>query len=225
MVADFVSGGYNEADGVGEVRMVKQNRAHPWHGVEMGPGAPEVVTCYIEMVPTDTVKYEIDKETGLLKLDRPQLYSNYCPAPYGFIPRTYCGKRVGKNCGDKIGKKGVIGDGDPLDICILVEKPILRGDLLVTARPIGGFRAVDRDQADDKIIAVLDRDPIYKDLKDVSECPANLIDRLHHYFMTYKALPGEGEPHMRIVNVYGAEEAREVVRLASLDYADFLATA
>ena len=69
-------------------------RSHPWHGVSLGSRAPDVVTCFVEIVPTDRVKYEIDKSTGYLKVDRPQLYSNICPAPYGFIPQTYCGARI-----------------------------------------------------------------------------------------------------------------------------------
>src|SRR5580704_5928758 len=66
-------------------------RPHPWHGISMGESAPETVTAYIEVVPTDTVKYELEKSTGFLKLDRPQKFSNVCPTPYGFIPQTYCG--------------------------------------------------------------------------------------------------------------------------------------
>ena len=69
-------------------------QAHPWHGVSIGPEAPRVVTAYIEIVPTDTVKYEIDKSSGHLKVDRPQQFSNVCPTLYGFIPQTYCGERV-----------------------------------------------------------------------------------------------------------------------------------
>ena len=69
-------------------------KSHPWHGVEIGPNAPTVVTCFIEMVPTDTVKYEVDKVSGYLRLDRPQKYSNVVPALYGFIPQTFCAKRL-----------------------------------------------------------------------------------------------------------------------------------
>ena len=69
-------------------------KSHPWHGVEIGDDAPEIITCFIEMVPTDTVKYEVDKVTGYLKIDRPQKYSNVVPALYGFIPQTYSGERV-----------------------------------------------------------------------------------------------------------------------------------
>ena len=70
--------------------------AHPWHGVPIGENAPEAVTAFIEIVPTDTVKYEIDKETGFLKIDRPQLFSNAMPSLYGFIPQTYCGEEIAR---------------------------------------------------------------------------------------------------------------------------------
>jgi inorganic pyrophosphatase len=193
-------------------------RAHPWHGISLDSAVPAMVPCYLEMVPTDTVKYELDKESGLMKLDRPQLYSNTCPAPYGFVPRTYCGKRVGSYAASKAGRPELTGDGDPLDICIISERPILRADLLVMARPIGGLRAIDHNQADDKIIAVLAKDPIYDSLESIEECPSNLIDRLHHYFLTYKDLPGEKEPFMEIDAIYGRDEAQEVVRLACADY-------
>lgn len=66
-------------------------KSHPWHGLEVGDDAPEVVTAFIEMVPTDTVKYELDKVSGYIKIDRPQKYSNVVPALYGFIPQSYCG--------------------------------------------------------------------------------------------------------------------------------------
>src|SRR5579872_4322018 len=85
-------------------------RAHPWHGVSIGPHAPARVNTYIEMVPTDTVKYELDKVTGLLRIDRPQLYSNVCPALYGLLPQTFCGERVGEYCAERTGLPGIAGD-------------------------------------------------------------------------------------------------------------------
>ena len=203
-------------------------RANPWHGVDIGEDAPEEIHCYVEIVPTDTVKFELDKHTGLLKADRPQKYSNYCPSLYGLIPQTYAGKRVGKYCSDKTGRPNIDGDNDPLDICILTEKPILRGDILVTAKPIGGFRAIDGNEADDKIIAVMSGDLIYEHVDDIKKCPQNLIDRMLHYFMTYKESPeelaSEKLHHMEIVDVYGKEEAKEVIRLAQEDYADYFAS-
>src|ERR1700754_1644617 len=94
-------------------------RAHPWHGVELGAQAPQVVTAYIEIVPTDTVKYEIDKASGLLKIDRPQRFSNVCPSLYGFLPRTLCADRVGAFCSEQTGRAGVVGDGGPMDVGVV----------------------------------------------------------------------------------------------------------
>lgn len=197
-------------------------RAHPWHGVDIGKDAPEEIHCYIEIVPTDTVKFELDKGTGLLKADRPQKYSNHCPTLYGLIPQTHAGKRVGQYCSQKTNRSGIQGDGDPLDICILSEKPILRGDILVTAKPIGGIRAIDGDEADDKIIAVLSGDLVYEKIQDLGDCPQNLIDRLKHYFLTYKESPedlvGAKTRRMEIASLYGKDEAYEVIRLAQQDY-------
>jgi len=145
-------------------------RAHPWHGVELGPEAPAAVTAYIEIVPTDTVKYELDKATGLLKVDRPQRYSNVCPSLYGFLPRTLCAERVAAYCGERTGREGIVGDGDPMDVCVLTEKSIGHGDLLVQAIPIGGLRMLDASEADDKIIAVMRDDALYGHLTDISQC-------------------------------------------------------
>lgn len=199
-------------------------RAHPWHGVDIGPEAPKIVNCYIEIVPTDTVKFELDKKTGLLRADRPQKYSNSCPSLYGLIPQTHCGPRVGAFCAEKAQREKIEGDGDPLDICVLTEKPILRGDILLKAIPIGGFRAIDGKEADDKIIAVLEDDLVYTDIHDIKDCPINLIDRLKHYFLTYKDSPDSlrdpTHKHMEIVEVYGAEEAQQVIELARQDYED-----
>src|SRR5688572_23751401 len=150
-------------------------RAHPWHGVPMGKDAPRVVTTYIEIVPTDTVKYEIDKLTGILRMDRPQQYSNVCPSLYGFIPQTLCAERVGALCSERTGRPGIVGDGDPMDVCVLTEKPISHGDILVQAIPIGGLRMIDGREADDKIIAVLGGDAVFGSFKDISECPAPLV--------------------------------------------------
>ena len=90
-------------------------RPHPWHGISMGESAPETVTAYIEVVPTDTVKYELEKSTGFLKLDRPQKFSNVCPTPYGFIPQTYCGGKVASLAAERTGRTSLLGDGDPLE--------------------------------------------------------------------------------------------------------------
>ena len=195
-------------------------KAHPWHGVSIGEDAPEVVTAYIEIVPTDTVKYEMDKATGILKLDRPQQFSNICPAPYGFVPQTFCGMKVGDLFEQRSGRTNIIGDGDPLDICVLTEKTLSHGDMLLRAVPIGGLSMVDKDEADDKIVAVMKDDAAYGDLKDISECPRALIDRLQHYFLTYKNAPGAKKSKTEITEVYGREEAYNVIRASQEDYKD-----
>ena len=192
-------------------------KSHPWHGVFIGKEAPAEVTAFIEVVSTDTVKYEIDKESGYLRIDRPQKFSNVVPALYGFIPQTYCGDKVGEYCNKKTGRKNIKGDGDPIDICVLTEKTLAHGDLLVNARPIGGFRMIDGDQADDKIIAVLRNDTVYGHLTDIDEVPKIVVQRLEHYFLTYKDMPGQ-DSNTEITATYGVDEAHEVIKRSMVDY-------
>jgi inorganic pyrophosphatase len=194
-------------------------KSHPWHGVYIGKDAPEVVTAFIEVVPTDTVKYEIDKDSGYLRLDRPQKYSNVIPALYGFIPQTFAGVKVGEYCNMKTGRTDIVGDGDPIDVCVLTEKDISHGDLLVSARPIGGFRMIDGNQADDKIIAILANDTVYGHFRDISEVPPIVIQRLEHYFLTYKDMPGQSK-NTEITHTYGHDEALEVIRQSIDDYSN-----
>ena len=187
-------------------------RPHPWHGLEIGPNPPQIVHGYIEMTPFDLVKYEIDKTTGYLRVDRPQRSSSQPPSLYGFIPRTYCGRRVGA-----LSPKANRGDGDPLDICVFSERPIDRSETILDARVVGGLQAVDGGEADDKSIAVLENDHIWKDATDISDLPEILIERLSHYFTTYKLVPGE-ESLMKIESVYGYNHALKVVEASIQDY-------
>ena len=192
-------------------------QAHPWHGVS--PGDPAgVVQAFIEIVPTDTVKYELDKASGHLTIDRPQRFSSQPPTLYGFIPQTYCGRRVGERCSERTGVAGVRGDHDPMDICILTEKAMAHANFFLRARPIGGLRMVDGDEADDKIVAVLERDMAYGELRDIADCPPGIVERLRHYFLTYKQMPGEPARTVRIAEVYDRVEAVEVIRRSLLDY-------
>ena len=202
--------------------MFRINKAHPWHGIPIGDKAPVEVTVFIEIVPRDTVKYEADKETGYLKIDRPQQYSNVVPANYGFIPKTYCGARIAQLASEKSGRLVERGDGDPLDILVLSEHHIPRGDIILKASPIGGFCLLDGAEADDKLIATLAGDKIYENYKDVSELPEGIMDRVQHYFLTYKQLPGE-PAKCEIAYHYGREVAYEVVQTAVEDYAELLA--
>ena len=193
-------------------------RAHPWHGVAIGDEAPEQITAYIEIVPSDTVKYELDKPSGHLKVDRPQKFSNVYPTMYGLIPQTYCGDRCAEYCMEKASRQGIVGDGDPLDICVLAEKTITRGDILLPVTPIGGLRMIDGNEADDKIIAVMHVDAIYGHMRDIHECPPAFVDRLKHYFLTYKDAPGARKRNCEITHVYGRDEAYEVIERCMEDY-------
>ncbi len=193
-------------------------KAHPWHGVSIGDGAPEVVTTYIEIVPTDTVKYEVDKASGFLKVDRPQRFSNFCPVYYGLIPQTYCGEKVAGLFAKRARRKGMVGDGDPLDICVLTEKTIPHSDILLTALPIGGLSMADGGEADDKIIAVMKEDAVYGAMTDLAQLPSSLLDRLQHYFLTYKSAPGSTHHKVEITSVYGRDEALKVIRASHADY-------
>ena len=171
-----------------------------------------MVTAYIEITPFDLVKYEVDKETGYLKVDRPQRSSNHPPALYGFIPRTFCGRRV-----KSLSPKAERGDGDPLDICVLSERPISQAEILLQARVVGGLQMVDQGEADDKIIAILEKDNVWGQVQNLEELPPALVDRLTHYFSTYKLIPGQ-EGTTSIETVYGREAALAVVEASMADY-------
>ena len=197
-------------------------KSHPWHGVEIGKNAPEVVTVFIEMVPTDTVKYEVNKETGYLTIDRPQKFSSILPALDGFIPKTYCGKEVAEVSNKAMNLSEIVGDGDPLDVCILTEKEITHGDILLQAVPIGGFRMIDGNEADDKIIAVLKDDAVYGEYTDITDVPRAVIERLRHYFLTYKDMPGITEGRCMIHELYNKETAFSVIQRAVNDYKQYI---
>ena len=189
------------------------HKAHPWHGIDLGDNVPEEVRAFIEIVPTDTVKYEVDKESGYLSLDRPQKFSNIVPSLYGFLPKTYCSAKMAELSNQALARYDIEGDGDPLDICVLTEKDVTHGDIIVRARPIGGLRLLDHDQADDKIIAVLKNDAVYGHLTDI------------HYFTTYKDIPGENTQRMKFISIYGADVAHDVILRSMEDYNDLIAGA
>jgi inorganic pyrophosphatase len=192
--------------------------SHPWHGVPIGEEAPDRVTVYVEMVPTDTVKYELDKKTGLLTVDRPQKYSNVPPSLYGFVPRTLCAESVAALFAEQTGRKELVGDMDPLDICVITEKHIPHGNILVQAEPVGGLRMLDGNEVDDKLVAVLHGDATYGDVREISELPPLLLDRLRHYFLTYKQGPDEAHRSCEITHVYGRAQAHTVIARSQLDY-------
>jgi inorganic pyrophosphatase len=195
-------------------RNVNPFRPHPWHGLEVGPEPPEVLNAYIEITPFDLMKYEVDKVSGYLRVDRPQRTSALPPALYGFVPRTYCAERV-----RRLAPGARRGDGDPLDICVLSERAIARNEIIVRGRVIGGLQMIDGGEADDKIISVLENDHIWGDARDIRDVPAVLVERLQHYFLTYKLVPGQ-RTHARIRKVYGRAHALKVVLAAMADYAE-----
>ncbi|MGC4094369.1 MAG: inorganic pyrophosphatase [Polyangiaceae bacterium] len=190
-------------------------RPHPWHGLTAGSRAPEIVTAYIEITPFDAIKYELDKTTGYIRVDRPQRGSAHPPTLYGFVPRTYCATQVAALAGNGV----THADGDPLDVCVISERPITRADILLEARVIGGIKMIDHGEADDKIVAVLENDLFWGSADDIHAVPHALVERLTHYFSTYKLRPGASDV-VTIAGVYGREHALQVVNAAMQDYAD-----
>lgn len=189
-------------------------RPHPWHGLEVGPNPPEILNAYIEITPFDLMKYEVDKVSGYLRVDRPQRSSAQPPSLYGFVPRTFCDERV-----RRLAPGTKRGDGDPLDICVLSERAIARNEIIVRCRVIGGLQMIDDGEADDKIVSVLENDYVWGEARNVSDVPSVLVERLQHYFLTYKLVPQQRRK-ARIAKVYGRTHALKVVRAAIADYDD-----
>jgi inorganic pyrophosphatase len=199
--------------------------SHPWHGVTpFHKKKPGVSNVFIEIPPNSPLKYELDKDSGLIRVDRPHKFSSTCPTAYGFIPRTYCAERVAKLAEGATGKSGIEGDGDPLDVCVLSKHDVTEGGILVGARAIGGLRMLDRgadgsQEADDKIVMVLDDDPIYGEYQDIKDVPRDLLDQLIHYFKSYKGDAPAGEPaRIEIAEIYGVDEAKKTIQASIEDY-------
>jgi inorganic pyrophosphatase len=206
------SKGSNSTDKTDNHPTVNHFRPHPWHGLEVGSAPPEILNVFIEITPFDLVKYEVDKVSGYLHVDRPQRSSSQPPALYGFVPQTYCGNRV-----HKLSPKSIRGDGDPLDMCVLSEREINHSEVIVHARVVGGLQMVDGGEADDKIIGVLENDLIWGEARDVTDLPHVLVERLEHYFLTYKLVPGQ-PAKASIERVYGQKHALRVVTASLADY-------
>ena len=168
-----------------------------WHDI-----SPKRITCdrfyaVIEISKGGKNKYEMDKETGLLKLDRVLFTSTHYPANYGFIPRTYA------------------KDGDPLDVLVLCSETIMPMTL-VECKPIGVLKMIDDNKDDEKIIAVPVGDPNYSGYNDIKELPKHRFDEIRHFFQVYKML--EKGKETQIKSISGAEKAKEVVQLSIESY-------
>jgi inorganic pyrophosphatase len=187
-------------------------RPHPWHGLTSGPEPPSLVHVFVEITPFDLIKYEVDKASGYLKVDRPQRTSSLPPAIYGFIPRTYAGPAVAA-----LMPGAVSGDHDPLDICVISERPISRAEVLLQARVVGGLPMLDAGEADDKIVSVLKDDPAFGGVREIDEIPRPLIERLVHYFSTYK-MGLDLVPRVSVGAPYGTEHAEAVITASLEDY-------
>lgn len=143
--------------------------SHPWHGVPVGNLAPRIVNAIVEIPQGSRAKYEIDKDSGLLRLDRVIYSSFYYPCNYGFIPQTYG------------------GDKDPLDILVITTQPV-QALCLMDAKVVGVMQMVDSGDADDKIIAVAAHDPGVNHYNNIEELPKHFFDELRHFFQEYKKL-------------------------------------
>jgi inorganic pyrophosphatase len=147
------------------------NLMNLWRELEPGPRAPEVIYAIVEIPRGSRNKYEYDKSTGLIKLDRVLYSSIHYPGDYGLIPGTYW------------------GDGDPLDILVMVNQPSFPG-CIIEARPIGLFRMLDKDLNDDKVLAVPETDPLFQDYHDLADVPRHFLAEVAHFFTVYKDLEG-----------------------------------
>ncbi len=187
-------------------------RPHPWHGLDIGPDAPRVVNAFLEITQFDSVKYEIDKVTGYLTVDRPQAGASLPPTGYGFIPRTFCAEAVAS-----LSPRARQGDEDPLDICLISERPVNRAEVILPAKVVGAIKTIDQGKADDKIVAVLKNDAFWNAVEDIHDLPPALIRRLEHYFLTYKSLP-DNKTEVSLEGIADADHARRIIQAAAADY-------
>lgn len=180
---------------------MKIDHTNPWHKVSTGEDAPCVVNGIVEIPQNTRAKYELDKETGLLKMDRVLFSSMYYPANYGFIPQTYC------------------DDKDPLDILVLSQITIVPM-CIVSARVVGVMRMLDDGEMDDKIIAVATNDMSVAHIHDISELPAHFIKELRNFFEDYKKLENKT---VEVEDFQDAEVARQIVLQSMEDYKAYIA--
>ncbi|KAI4302370.1 hypothetical protein MLD38_038123 [Melastoma candidum] len=174
--------------------------AHPWHDLEIGPEAPNIFNCVIEITKGSKVKYELDKKTGLIKVDRVLYSSVVYPHNYGFIPRTLC------------------EDNDPIDVLVLMQEPVIPGCFL-RARAIGLMPMIDQGEKDDKIIAVCADDPEYKHYNDIKQLPPHRLSEIRRFFEDYK----KNENKQVAVNEFlPAPTALEAIQYSMDLYAEYI---
>ena len=170
---------------------------HPWHNVDLGPSAPQLVPVVIEVPKGSKTKYELDKKSGLLRVDRILFSSVHYPANYGFIPQTYC------------------GDHDPLDVLVLGQEAVVPLSIMI-AKPIGVMKMRDQGEADDKIIAVHANDPEYVHYNSITELAPHRMTEVSRFFQDYKVLENK---IVEIDHFLDREDALDVIREAIELYA------
>lgn len=180
----------------GKMTKLNIDAQNPWHKVNVGEEAPAIVNGIIEIPKNTRAKYELDKESGMLMLDRVLFSSMYYPANYGFIPKTYC------------------DDKDPLDILVLSQITIVPM-CIVSAKVIGVMQMLDGGEMDDKIIAVASNDMSVNHIDDISELPEHFFKELKNFFEDYKKLENKT---VEVAEFQNAEKAREIVKQSMLDY-------
>jgi len=164
--------------------------ANIWHDVSVGEDFPNAVNAIVEIPKDSKLKFELDKETGLMKLDRFLFSSMHYPGDYGFIPQTYW------------------EDNDPLDILIITNVPVYPG-MLVKARVIGVVEMNDNGESDDKIIAVYEKDPRFREIKSIKDVSGHVLEEIRHFFETYKQLEGK---KVKVINIKDKDEAVKVLK-------------
>ncbi|XP_027350022.1 soluble inorganic pyrophosphatase 4-like [Abrus precatorius] len=174
--------------------------AHPWHDLEIGPGAPMIFNCVVEIGKGSKVKYELDKKSGLIKIDRVLYSSVVYPHNYGFIPRTIC------------------EDSDPMDVLVIMQEPVLPGCFL-RAKAIGLMPMIDQGEKDDKIIAVCADDPEYRHYTDIKELPPHRLAEIRRFFEDYKKNENK---EVAVNDFLPASAAFEAIKRSMSLYADYI---
>lgn len=169
---------------------------HPWHSLDIGERTPEIVNAVIEIPMGSKIKYELDKKSGLIRVDRILYGAVHYPANYGFIPQTYC------------------EDKDPLDILVLCQEGVFPRSI-IEARVIGSMAMKDGGEADDKIIAVHTSDPAFMEYTDISQLPGFILNELKKFFEDYKKLENK---EVAVDEFFGRFDAQRIVRQAMADY-------